>query len=74
MCTSQSQSPQLLLLTTQQQVHAFDLSHTFRVALGRHESNELKLPSRTVSNYHAEILIEAEGLELRVPRERSRSI
>jgi len=60
-----SQSPQLLLLTTQQQVHAFDLSHTFRVALGRHESSDLRLPSRTVSNFHAEILIEAEGLELR---------
>jgi hypothetical protein len=65
MCASQSQSPQLLLLTTQQQVHAFDLSHTFRVALGRHESSDLKLPSRTVSNFHAEILMEGESLELR---------
>lgn len=48
----------LLVLVTESQVYAFDLSLTFRVAIGRHESNELQLDSRTVSNYHAEILNE----------------
>ncbi len=51
-------SDSLLVLVTESQVHVFDLSHTFRVAIGRHESNELQLDSRTVSNYHAEILNE----------------
>ena len=51
-------SDSLLVLVTESQVHVFDLSHTFRVAIGRHESNELRLDSRTVSNYHAEILNE----------------
>ena len=31
---------------------------TFRVAIGKHESNDLQLNSRTVSNYHAEIMNE----------------
>jgi pSer/pThr/pTyr-binding forkhead associated (FHA) protein len=53
-----------LLLATERQIHAFDLSQTFRVAIGRHESNDLQLSSRTVSNYHAEILNESEGLVL----------
>ena len=51
-------SDSLLVLVTESKVHAFDLSHTFRVAIDRHESNELQLDSRTVSNYHAEILNE----------------
>ncbi len=58
-------SDSLLVLATESQVHAFDLSHTFRVAIGRHESNELQLESRTVSNYHAEILNENGRLTLR---------
>jgi hypothetical protein len=55
---------ELLLLATEQQVHAFSLSETFRIALGRHDSNDIQLRSRTVSNYHAEILKEAEDLVL----------
>ena len=47
-------SDSLLVLVTEGDVHAFDMSHTFRVGIGRHESNELQLDSRTVSNYHAE--------------------
>jgi len=53
-----------LLLSTERQIHAFDLTEIFRVAIGRHESNDLQLGSRTVSNYHAEILNEPEGLIL----------
>ena len=58
-------SDSLLVLVTESQVHVFDLSNTFRVAIGRHESNELQLESRTVSNYHAEILNEKGRLTLR---------
>ena len=46
----------LLLLATEQNVHAFALSETFRVALGRHDSNDVQLRSRSVSNFHAEIM------------------
>ncbi len=55
----------LLLLATEQQVHAFDLTRMSRVSIGRHESNDLQLASRTVSNFHAEILRENGGLVLR---------
>ena len=58
-------SGQLLLLVSEQQVYAFDLSKRVRIGIGRHESNDLVLRSRTVSNYHAEILQEGEGLVLR---------
>lgn len=62
---SRNQAEELfLLLATDRQIHAFDLSQTFRIAIGRHESNDLQLGSRTVSNYHAEILNEPEGLIL----------
>ena len=40
----------LLVFVTESQVHAFDLSVTFRIAIGRHESSDLQLNSRTVSN------------------------
>ena len=55
----------VLLLTTEQRVYGFDLAETFRVAIGRHESNDLHFDSRNVSNYHAEILNEGTGLILR---------
>jgi sulfur carrier protein ThiS len=55
----------LLLLATEQNVHAFALSETFRIALGRHDSNDIELRSRSVSNFHAEIMKEGEGLVLR---------
>jgi len=55
----------VLQLSTDEQVHAFDLSETFRVAVGRHPSNHVQLRSRRVSNYHAEILSEVEGLFVR---------
>jgi hypothetical protein len=55
----------VLQLATERQVHAFDLTDTFRVALGRHPTNHVQLRSRRVSNYHAEILNEVEGLVLR---------
>ena len=58
-------SDSLFILATESQVHAFDLVYTFRIALGRHESNDLMLESRTVSNYHAEILNENLQLTLR---------
>ena len=51
-------SDELLLLATEQQVHAFALKETFRISLGRHDSNDVQLGSRTVSNYHAEIIKE----------------
>jgi hypothetical protein len=54
-----------LLLATEKKVFGFDLLETFRVAIGRHDSNDLCFNSRNVSNYHAEILNEAEGLVLR---------
>lgn len=53
---------QILLLASERQVYAFDLAEHFRIALGRHESNDVPLSSRTVSNYHAEILNESDGL------------
>ena len=55
----------LLQLATERQVHAFDLKDTFRVAIGRHHSNDVQLRSNRVSNYHAEILNEVDGLLLR---------
>lgn len=56
---------QMLLLTTESQVSAYDLSSTFRVALGRHDTNDLQLVSRTVSNFHAEVIHEEGRLVLR---------
>ena len=55
----------VLQLATKNQVHSFDLSEVFRVAIGRHHSNDVELRSKRVSNYHAEILNEVEGLILR---------
>jgi pSer/pThr/pTyr-binding forkhead associated (FHA) protein len=55
----------VLQLATDKEVHAFDLSETFRVGIGRHPSNDIQLRSRRVSNYHAEILSEVEGLFVR---------
>jgi hypothetical protein len=55
----------LLLLATDQKVHAYDLAHFSRVSIGRHESNEIRLPSRAVSNFHAEILKEDGALVIR---------
>lgn len=55
----------VLQLATDRQVHAFDLAETFRVALGRHHTNDVQLRSRRVSNYHAEIVNEVEGLFVR---------
>jgi hypothetical protein len=55
----------VLQLATESQVHAFDLSEKFRVAVGRHHSNDIQLRSRRVSSYHAEILSEVEGLFIR---------
>jgi len=66
-----SHSPQvdnalaILLLATDQKVHAYDLAHFSRVGIGRHESNEIQLPSRAVSNFHAEILKEDGALVIR---------
>ena len=61
-----SESPtELLLLATERQVYAFDLSLRSRVTIGRHESNDLQLASRTVSNFHAEIVNENGGLYVR---------
>lgn len=56
---------ELLLLATERQVYAFDLSQRSRVTIGRHESNDLQLASRTVSNFHAEIVHENGGLFVR---------
>jgi hypothetical protein len=56
---------QILILATEEQNYAFDLWETFRVALGRHHTNDIPLGSRKVSNYHAEILNEPEGLRIR---------
>jgi hypothetical protein len=55
----------LLLLATDQKVHAYDLAHFSRVGIGRHESNEIRLLSRAVSNFHAEILKEGGALVIR---------
>lgn len=51
----------LLLLATEQKVYGYDLSQLTRVTIGRHEANDLQLDSRTVSNYHAEILKKTSG-------------
>ena len=55
---------EILLLATESQAYAFDLSETFRIAIGRHESNDIQLHSRNVSNHHAELLSEADGVHL----------
>jgi sulfur carrier protein ThiS len=55
----------VLVLVTERQIYAFDLSHTVRVSIGRHDSNDLQLSSRTVSNFHAEILNEGGKVVLR---------
>jgi hypothetical protein len=55
----------LLLLATDQKVHAYDLAHFSRVGIGRHQSNEIQLPSRAVSNFHAEIVKEDGALVIR---------
>ncbi len=55
----------VLQLATERQVHSFDLSDTFRVSLGRHHTNDVQLRSSRVSNHHAEILNEVDGLMLR---------
>jgi pSer/pThr/pTyr-binding forkhead associated (FHA) protein len=65
MVTSAPTHEMVLQLATERQVHAFDLAETFRVALGRHHSNDVQLRSRRVSNYHAEILSEVDGLFVR---------
>lgn len=59
-----TEAQNVLLLATDKKVYGFDLLETFRVAIGRHESNDLRFNSRNVSNYHAEILVEPEGLVL----------
>ena len=51
---------QALLLTTDEHSYAFDLWEHFRISLGRHQSNDVPLVSRKVSNYHAEILNEGD--------------
>lgn len=63
--SEQQTSVSLLVFSTERQIHAFDLSHTFRVAIGRHESNDLQLDSRTVSKHHAEVLNENGKLAVR---------
>ena len=55
----------LLVLSTDQAVHAYDLVHFSRVGIGRHQSNDIQLPSRAVSNFHAEILKEDGALVIR---------
>jgi FHA domain/Domain of unknown function (DUF4388) len=59
-----TEAQNVLLLATEKKVYGFDLLETFRVAIGRHDSNDLRFNSRNVSNYHAEILVEPEGLVL----------
>ena len=54
----------VLLLATEKKVFGFDLLEVFRVAIGRHDSNDLSFDSRNVSNYHAEILNEGDALVL----------
>ena len=54
----------VLLLATEKKVFGFNLLETFRVAIGRHDSNDLAFNSRNVSNYHAEILIEGDDIVL----------
>ncbi len=62
---TEAEQPRILLLASEQNVHAFDPSDTARIAIGRHDSNDLQLRSRTVSNYHAEILYEGNDPLLR---------
>ena len=54
----------MLILATEKQVFGFNLLETFRVAMGRHDSNDLSFDSRNVSNYHAEIICEGKALVL----------
>jgi hypothetical protein len=56
---------ELLVVTTEQKVLAYDLSQLARIGIGRHASNDLQLSSRTVSNFHAELLEEDGVLFLR---------
>lgn len=63
--TSETNHVEILLLAGQKETLAFDLLETFRIAIGRHNSNDITLKTRKVSNYHAEILSEIEGLLLR---------
>jgi hypothetical protein len=60
-----AKTTELLLLATERQVHAFDLSERSRVTIGRHESNDLPLTSRTVSTFHAEIIKQGDELVVR---------
>lgn len=55
----------VLQLATERQVHAFDLGDTFRVTVGRHHTNDIQLRSNRVSNYHAEVVNEVDGLMIR---------
>ena len=55
----------VLQLASERQVHSFDLQDTFRVAIGRHHTNDIQLRSNRVSNYHVEILNEADALFIR---------
>ena len=55
----------VLQLASDRQVHSFDLQDTFRVAIGRHHTNDIQLRLNRVSNYHVEILSEADQLLLR---------
>jgi hypothetical protein len=55
----------LLVLATDQKVHAYDLAGFSRVGIGRHVSNDIQLLSRAVSNFHAEILKENGSLVIR---------
>ena len=61
----------VLELTTERQVHSFDLADTFHVSLGRHHTNDVQLGSGPVSNFHAEIQIGADGLRLRDKRSKN---
>ena len=54
----------VLLLATEKKVFGFNLLEVFRVAIGRHDSNDLSFDSKNVSNYHAEILNEGDALVL----------
>jgi hypothetical protein len=63
--TDQNNDYELLLLATEQQVHAFTVKETLRISIGRNEANDVQLNSRAASNYHAEIMKEGEGLVLR---------
>jgi FHA domain/Domain of unknown function (DUF4388) len=60
-----NETPLLLLLATDQKVHAYDLAGFSRVGIGRHASNDIQLPSRAVSNFHAELLKEDGALVIR---------